>query len=739
MNAPGSLADTIQYLQGVGPKLLPSFQKLGIETVWDLLSYVPLRYEDRSNLPPIREVREGTAATVIGRLVAVESNPTRSRMVIQKATINDGTGSIHFTWFNQPWIQRKLEDYHGKLIGYGQVKSGRYGLEISSPEWELLDEDLGAENFARIVAIYPSTEKLNQKNIRTAIHSAWKKYESQIHDDFPPEFVRKLGVLDLKSAIRELHFPDSLRSAQEARKRLVFEEFLLLQLALVSKKIEGVQETGIRFPIQELAEGKFKPNPVSATKVRTTAGRETSVVVAREVPNNLFESDADSGRNQQPLWEQIHEILPYQLTGAQRRAVEEIFQDMSRGFPMNRLVQGDVGSGKTAVAACAILACIRSGYQAAFMAPTELLAEQHFNNLTRLFAPLEIEVETLLGKQGARQRKKSLDKTKSGEAHLVVGTHALIEDPVIFERLGLAVIDEQHRFGVRQRTALREKGAGNPDVLVMTATPIPRTLTMALYGELDTTIIDELPPGRKAIKTHWKLPSERASVYASVKSLIDQGRQAYVICPMVSESEFMMSQAATELYEYLQAHDFQAYRVGLLHGKLKPVEKEAVMSAFAANELHVLVATTVVEVGVDVPNATVIVIEDANRFGLAQLHQLRGRVGRGSHQSYCILVAEDSSDEVRKRLEVLVETTDGFRISEVDLELRGAGELVGTKQSGRVDFRFGDLVRDAALMEKARSCASEILTSDEFPEPKWDPVRSRLTEKRHQMALLSIS
>jgi ATP-dependent DNA helicase RecG len=406
---------------------------------------------------------------------------------------------------------------------------------------------------------------------------------------------------------------------------------------------------------------------------------------------------------------------------------------------MNRLVQGDVGSGKTAVAAAAMLACVRCGYQAALMAPTEILAEQHYINIHRVFDPLGVPVRLLVGKQTAAQKKKAIDAAKSGEAPICIGTHALIQEGVAFDRLGLAIIDEQHRFGVLQRAALRAKGY-NPDVLVMTATPIPRTLTMTLYGDLDLSVIDEMPPGRRPIKTHWKKPSERPTVYEAVRKLLKEGRQAYFVCPLISESDKMQTQAAEDLYYRLSKGEFSDFRVALLHGQLKAAEKEETMDSFRRGEIDVLVSTVVIEVGVDVPNASVMVIEDANRFGLSQLHQLRGRVGRGEHQSFCVLIAEATTEEAQRRLSVLAETGDGFRIAEEDLRIRGPGDVAGTKQHGELEFQFADLIRDGVLLERARTAALRILETDPgLEKPEHAKMLARVLEKRPERALVPVS
>jgi ATP-dependent DNA helicase RecG len=423
---------------------------------------------------------------------------------------------------------------------------------------------------------------------------------------------------------------------------------------------------------------------------------------------------------------EMRSALPFEFTGAQKRVITEILRDMKRPHPMNRLLQGDVGSGKTAVAATAILAAVRCGYQAALMAPTEILAEQHAANLGALFQPLGLDVELLVGKQTPTQKKKSAAKTASGEAHLAIGTHALIQEGVEFAKLGLVIVDEQHRFGVLQRGALRMKGYGNPDVLVMTATPIPRTLTLTLYGDLDLSVIDEMPPSRKPIKTHWKTPSDREDVYRTVRRLIEtDAAQAYIVCPLVSESEKMLAQAADELHKQLSEGAFRGLRVGVLHGQMKSKDKVAAMDAFRRHELDALVSTTVIEVGVDVPNANIMVIEDANRFGLAQLHQLRGRVGRGDRQSFCLLIGSATTQDAETRLRVMVETTDGFRIAEEDLRIRGPGELYGTKQSGDLGLKIADLLRDGQVLEEARQAALAIVEGD----PKLSNPEHRLLKQ----------
>lgn len=680
------LETEVQFVKGVGPRLAPMLNKLNLYTVKDLIWHVPRRYEDRSHLPPLRSLRPGDAVTVRGELVAVESRALRGGRVLLRATISDGTGEIALNWFNQPWIRTKLTSYHGEIIAYGAVKEARWGYEMSPTEYELIEEGDDPEEFGRIVPVYPSTEGLFQKHLRRVIKTALDLAIGLIEDPLPDEIRKRFKFRDLKWSLRQIHEPDNEEFRLEARQRLVFEEFLSIQLALQLRRMSLAKESGISFPISHLK------------------GSEQSA-------GGLFVKEWGLQEGED-LWTEVNRMLPFTLTGAQKRVVNEIWADMEVPHPMNRLVQGDVGSGKTAVAACAMLAAARCGYQTAMMAPTEILAEQHYMNLHSLFAKLDLRVALMVGKQSATERKRSLRWIESGEARIAVGTQAMIQEGVRFQKLGLAIIDEQHRFGVMQRAALRSKGSDIPDTLVMTATPIPRTLTMAIFGDLDVSIIDELPPGRKPIKTHWRAANRRAQVYTTVRELVKEGRQAYFVCPMISESEKMQTQAAQDLYYRLSQLEFSDLRVGLLHGQMKAAEKEEVMSKFRQNEIDILVSTVVIEVGVDVPNASVMIIEDANRFGLAQLHQLRGRVGRGEHQSYCILIADASSEDAQARMKILEDTSDGFRIAEEDLRLRGPGEVMGTRQSGQLEFKVGDLIADVDLMELARRAAVDLLSKD---------------------------
>lgn len=708
-----SLDTEVQYLKGVGPRLALLFAKLRVHTVRDLLWHFPRRYEDRTNMPPISAARPGSSATIRGKVADIETKPTRGGMVILRVTIGDGTGYITLVWFNQPWMRKRLATYKGDLLAYGQVREANWGYEIHNPEVELIEDEADAEDFARIVPVYSLTEGLQQRNLRRAAKSALADYLGAVEDPIPEALLRRHKLKPIRWSLHQIHSPQSDANRIEARRRLVFEEFFYMQLSLQLKRKEVRQELGIAFDISNLAP-----------------------------QGNLLGLFADEKplADGETLWDELHRLFPFALTGAQKRVIGEVWADMERPQPMNRLIQGDVGSGKTAVAAAAMLAAIRCGYQAAMMAPTEILAGQHAMNLRALFDPLGIEVVLLTSKLPAAQKKRALAAAANGEAKLIVGTHALIQEGVKMHRLGLAVVDEQHRFGVMQRAALRQKGDISPDVLVMTATPIPRTLTMTFYGDLDVSILDELPPGRTPIKTHWKPPGERKQVYTGVRKLLEEGRQAYFVCPMISESEKMQTQAAEDLHYRLSTDVFKDLRVGLLHGQMKQDEKETTMNAFRAGELDILVSTVVIEVGVDVPNATVMIIEDANRFGLAQLHQLRGRVGRGGHQSYCVLIADDRAGDSGDRLRILTQTTDGFKIAEEDLRLRGPGEIAGTRQSGDLDFAIADLVQDAKMLEFARQAAIELLEADpELKAPEHRRIVQRVRAQRTESAIVTIS
>ena len=694
MAARYTLETEVQYVKGVGTKLAQVLSKLNLYTLGDLLFHLPRRYEDRRQFRKIAHARAGDAVTVSGKLVTVDNMKVRN-LTLTKAYLDDGSGVLELVWYNQPYMKDTLNKLrNSQIVAYGVVKESPYGLQMETPEWEDLPDGADPDSLLsvnRIVPIYPLTEGIRQKRMRQILWNA-VQYAHLAPEILPRSVRERLGLMPIQHALQQIHFPDSEQAIDPARQRLVFEEFFLMQLSVGMQRQRTRQERGIAMRI-----------------------------------------DADR------LNEMLHRIVPFELTNAQRRVIGEIWSDMAQPHPMNRLLQGDVGSGKTIVAAAAILAAVDNQYQAAIMAPTEILAEQHYINLHRLFQPLGISVELLVGRLSNKQRQQARERIATGRGMVAVGTHALIQEGVEFARLGLAIVDEQHRFGVLQRAALRDKGV-MPHVLVMTATPIPRTLTLTLYGELDVSIIDELPPGRKPVRTHWKTPEERLKVYAGVRKLVEQGRQAYVICPLIDESDKLQVRAAEQMAEHLQNDVFPDLRVGLLHGRMKPAEKEAVMDAFRAGELQILVSTTVIEVGVDVPNAAAIVIEDADRFGLAQLHQLRGRVGRSEHQSYCVLIANPKSDDGQRRMEIMTRTNNGFLIAEEDLRIRGPGEIYGTRQSGVPSFRVADLVKDMRLLEVARQEAFRLLESDpDLSRPEHAALREAVERFRHRFAIATVS
>ncbi|MGC8667027.1 MAG: ATP-dependent DNA helicase RecG [Chthonomonadales bacterium] len=692
-----SLGDDIQYVKGVGPAAAQLLAKLGIRTARDVLRHIPRRYEDRTNFRKIRDLIPGEPAVISAKVVSVETTTARrTGMEITRVTVDDGTGRAQLVFFRQPYLQKRfaaLARSGTPISVYGFAKLDLYhGVEIERAEWE----ELGAgDNLSanRIVPIYPATEGIRQARIRRIVYNVLQSHGHLVPDAIPGGLRAEQGLPPAYEAIRNIHFPSSTEALSRARRALVFEEFLVLQAGLIRRR----------------------------------------AMYAKEGGGLVFTVDWER------LEADLRRILPFQLTGAQRRAISEIAADVSSGRAMNRLVQGDVGSGKTVVALAAALMAVENGYQVALMAPTEILAQQHAFVLRGYLEPLSISVALATGSQKAGSRRMTRDRVAGGESPVVVGTHALIQEDFQFHRLGLVIIDEQHRFGVLQRQALHKKGR-TPHVLVMTATPIPRTLTLTLYGDLDTSIINELPPGRKPIKTYWKPKHEAASVYAGVRTLLEKGRQAYVVCPLVEESEKLQARAAVQLAEHIRKDVLPGFRVGLLHGQLPPAEKDEVMRRFKAHELDILVATTVIEVGIDVPNACVMVIEDADRFGLAQLHQLRGRVGRGEHSSYCLLLSDAPTEDARARMQVMVDTCDGFRIAEEDLRLRGPGEFFGTRQSGLPELYIGDLVRDFAVMEEARRAAMRIVAEDpNLEQPEHAGLRAALQASGREFELVHVS
>ena len=660
----------MQFVKGVGPKVAELFLKLGIATVGDFLDTVPRSYQDRRNIPSILQLQSGDNVICFGAIRAVNQQKVKGKMNVFKAELCDASGSLMAIWFNQAYLKKVITP--GKqIILCGKLTFNSYFGEkqLLVNDWEFYDPltDKGL-SLGSIVPIYGLTEGLYQARARHVGREIVSTQLPKIIDPLGDQLAR-WNLLPLADALRQLHFPEGRETFRAARRRVTFDEFFYLQLALQIKRAEQVQ--------------------IPKTVKHLTTGT---------------------------LLAQYYGILPFELTGAQKRVIAEILADMGSDRVMNRLVQGDVGAGKTEVAIAAICVAIQSGYQAALMAPTEILAEQHYHKLKRYLTSLNITCHFLVGKLKKAEKQAVLAQVDRGEPCVVIGTHALIQEKVSFQKLGVVIIDEQHRFGVRQRMELQNKGY-NPDVLLLTATPIPRSLSLTLYGDLDKSLLDEKPVGRQNIKTYFERSSRKQKVFDFVRSRLKIGDQAYVVYPLVEESAKLELLAATESAAELQQSEFPDYKVGLLHGRMKPDEKAAVMDAFRAGEIHVLVSTTVIEVGVDVPNAAIMVIEHAERFGLSQLHQLRGRVGRGTAQGYCFLLGDPKGQESRRRLKALVDSSDGFKIAEVDLQIRGPGDFFGVRQSGIPDFKVADLIRDEAILIEAKKRAQEVLGAGKILSP----------------------
>ncbi len=675
------LQQPVQYVRGVGPRLAQAFGRLGIRTVEDLLYHVPRRYEDRSRFATLYGAAHDGFATFRVKVVRLREPQLRSAKKLTEVYVTDGTALAVAKFWGRRHLDKVLSP-GTEIVLWGRVRRERGQIEVESPEFERASEEDGTLHTGRVVPVHPATEQLSPRLVRRAVHAALEAFAQRVPEPLPEAVRARYGLLPVREALWRVHFPDSVEEGERARRTLAFAEFLELELALLLRR-----------------------------RAVTTATK----------PHRYREDGS--------LLEAFLKSLPFQLTGAQRRVIEQVRRELYSPHPMNRLLQGDVGSGKTVVAAAAVVVCAGGGHQAAVMAPTEILAEQHYLTFRRFLEPVGVRVVLLTGGMRRSEREAVLAEVARGEADLVVGTHALLQEDVVFDRLALVVVDEQHKFGVAQRAALRAKGH-EPDVLVMTATPIPRTLALTLYGDLDVSVLDELPPGRQPVRTYHRFPDRRDRVYQFVRQQVQAGRQAYVVCPLVEESERVEASAAVELYERMRTQVFPDLRVGLLHGRMPVADKDAVMEAFRRGDIQVLVATPVIEVGVDVPNATLMVVEDADRFGLAQLHQLRGRVGRSSHPSYCILISALPTEEARRRIEALVETHDGFRIAQVDLELRGPGEFFGTRQHGLPEFRVADPIADVALLERAREAAEGILEEDpQLERPEHRVLRERLLRR----------
>lgn len=686
-----------QFMKGVGPRRADVLKRLGIRTVADLLYHVPRRYEDRSRFVPIAQLTPEHSATVQGQVAGSSLFRSKRGSVIFQLVVKDPSGTLVALWFNQPYMRTWFQ-VGDRLILYGRAELVGRKRQMYVPEFELItDDDQDTIHTGRIVPIYPATSGLHQRAIRSVIKQAVDQFAGQVPDPLPPTLRQRYELLPLPLALRGIHFPASEPQRRRAEERLGFDDLFLFQLAMAQRRQRRQETDGI------------------AHQVRG------------------------------PLVEALKGQLPFTLTAAQQRAIQEIFADLAAPHLMHRLLHGDVGSGKTVVAAFAVAASAQGGYQSAIMAPTEILAEQHHGTLHALLAPLGLTVALLTGSTPPEERARRLAEIRTGDVHLVIGTHALLQESVTFHRLGLIVIDEQHKFGVEQRAALRAKGA-HPDVLVMTATPIPRTLALTVYGDLEVSAITELPPGRPPVKTGWVKAARRPETYAWLARVLDQGRQCYVVCPRIGGTGPRRGpvppadlfapapdptddlKAATKVYEYFRGRVFPGYRVGLLHGRLSDDAKDQVMREFKHGRIQILVSTQVIEVGIDVPNATVMIVEQADRFGLAQLHQLRGRVGRGGYESHCLLIADPATPEGHARIQALLATHDGFKIAEQDLALRGPGEVLGRRQSGAPELRLAALLLDPIWLDRARQEATTLVARDpRLAQPAHRPLAQRLS------------
>lgn len=676
--------DTIQYIKGIGPRKANLLAKLGIYTIGDLLEHYPYRYEDRSELKTINTLADGAVETFKATIInCIESKPRRG-LHITKITVSDSSGAVQLIWFNQPHIKKTYKPGLNLMIT-GKVKK-IYQVEVQNPEVEIIT-DIDGFDTGGIVPVYATNESINQRFLRNIVRQILDGVGG-ISEILPPAIITQYSLLDRKLAFENIHFPQNMDMLSQARRRLVFEELYLLQCGLLFIKKQN---------------------------------RNNTVGIKHGVDGSIYKN--------------VKAQLPFTLTDDQEKVLSEVKLDMEDIKPMQRLLQGDVGSGKTVIAALALAKTVESGYQGAMMVPTEILADQHYQTLSTIFLPLGVRVKILTGKLPKRIREQVLKEIQCGLVDVVIGTHALIQDNVEFKYLGLVVTDEQHRFGVRQRAKLQEKG-NMPDVLVMTATPIPRTMALTVYGDLDISTIRQLPPGRKAIKTYVRGSDRRHLVYQFIDNEIKNGRQAYVVCPLVQESEKINAQSAVELHEELLQTELENVSCGLVHGKMKPADKELVMSGFYRGDIKVLVATTVIEVGVNVPNATVMIIENAERFGLAQLHQLRGRIGRGGYQSYCILLSDNKNSETQERLTIMTKTNDGFVLAEEDLKMRGPGQFFGTRQHGLPDLKIADIINDIGVLLEARQAAEQTLAITEY----FDKIRPALgTRFGSQFAMIFCS
>lgn len=668
----------VKYVKTVGPNRVKLLNKLNIYTLKDLIEYYPRDYEDRSKPKNLYECIDGEEVLIEAMATGRINEMHKGRMTISRLIVKDQTGTCYITWFNQGYLRDKFQP--GRMYRFfGKISNKNGRLEMNSPVYDEIDQ---SKNTGKIIPIYPLTFELKQNTLRRIIENGLLEVKGQLPETLPEYILKENNLWDINNTIERIHFPVEFSDFNKARERLVFEELLTMQLALLKLKNNYEYETdGIQFS------------------------------------KDVHMSD-------------VINMLPFRLTKAQLRVLEEIDRDMESDKPMNRLLQGDVGSGKTVVAMIAAYKAVKSGYQATIMAPTAILASQHLESFKGILDELGIRTELLISNVTKKKKAEILEKLQNGEIDVLIGTHAILEENVVFKNLGLVVTDEQHRFGVKQRSTIAAKGQ-NPDIIAMSATPIPRTLALILYGDLDISIIDELPPNRKKIETFAVRKNMEERVNNFIKKQIAEGRQAYIVCPLVEENEDMEGlQSVVELAEKYQKETFSEYKVAYLHGKMKPKEKDEIMQRFKDGEIQILIATTVIEVGVNVPNASIMVVENAERFGLAQLHQLRGRVGRGEYQSYCILKYEGNGETIRQRMKVMCDTNDGFIISEKDLELRGSGDFFGTEQHGLPEFKIANLFEDMAVLKKVQGLALKIMEDDPLLEKEKNAKLNDLVKEK---------
>ena len=668
----------VKYVKTVGPNRVKLLNKLNIYTLKDLIEYYPRDYEDRSKPKNLYECIDGEEVLIEAMATGRINEMHKGRMTISRLIVKDQTGTCYITWFNQGYLRDKFQP--GRMYRFfGKISNKNGRLEMNSPVYDEIDQ---SKNTGKIIPIYPLTFELKQNTLRRIIENRLLEVKGQLPETLPEYILKENNLWDINNTIERIHFPIEFSDFNKARERLVFEELLTMQLALLKLKNNYEHETdGIQF--------------------------------SKDVHMS-----------------NVINMLPFRLTKAQLRVLEEIDRDMESNKPMNRLLQGDVGSGKTVVAMIAAYKAVKSGYQATIMAPTAILASQHLESFKGILDELGIRTELLISNVTKKKKAEILEKLQSGEIDVLIGTHAILEENVVFKNLGLVVTDEQHRFGVKQRSTIAAKGQ-NPDIIAMSATPIPRTLALILYGDLDISIIDELPPNRKKIETFAVRKNMEERVNNFIKKQIAEGRQAYIVCPLVEENEDMEGlQSVVELAEKYQKETFSEYKVAYLHGKMKPKEKDEIMQRFKDGEIQILIATTVIEVGVNVPNASIMVVENAERFGLAQLHQLRGRVGRGEYQSYCILRYEGNGETIRQRMKVMCDTNDGFIISEKDLELRGSGDFFGTEQHGLPEFKIANLFEDMAVLKKVQGLALKIMEDDPLLEKEKNAKLNDLVKEK---------